>query len=137
VGYPTFAYVVQVSLRVLKGGPCNDMRHLLVDLLSVSIWLWRVCNMRVGLPYRCPSVIPRMLLSFSLIMRRLVLAHSIKYALQGRKVRCPEICHLPSRKSANLECEENTSLERRTGSHPAMAGNPSVPQPGLDPELTS
>ena len=74
---------------------------------------------------------------YFLAMCRLVLADIIKYVLQGHKVRRPETRHLPSRKSANVECEERTSLEGRTGSHPTTAGNPSVPQPGLDPDLMS
>ncbi len=62
--------------------------------------------------------------------------HKIKCDLQVQKVRRPKTRDLPSRKSANVK-NEDISLAGRTGSHPATAENPAVPQPGLEPDLMS
>ena len=58
-----------------------------------------------------------------------------EHTLQSYKVRRPETRHLSSRKSANIERE--VKLAGRTGSHPVVASNPLVPQPGLDPDMMS
>ncbi len=57
--------------------------------------------------------------------------------LQSLKVRRPETGDLRSSESASVEGEEATSLAGRTGSHPGRAGNPTVPQPGFEPDVMS
>ncbi len=52
------------------------------------------------------------------------------------EVRRSETRYLRSPGSSNSE-SEGTSLVERTGSHPAMAENPGVPQPGFEPRVMS
>ncbi len=59
-----------------------------------------------------------------------------KYCQQSVKVGRPKTRHLWSPESANVE-NEDTSLVGRTGSHPSIAENPAVPQPGFDPDVMS
>ena len=87
----------------------------------------------------------RVLLLFLLVTRhsgrrwrdwRPVLDQILNYRLHVQKVWRSKSRHLSSQNQPKRN-RRQISLAERTGSHPAMAGNPSVPQPGLDPIVIS
>ena len=61
----------------------------------------------------------------------------IKYLLHCAELKRSETRDLRSPGSSNVESEQVTSLVERTGSHPSMAENPPVLQPGFEPVVMS